>query len=795
MSDLRLAVRLMLRSPGLSLVLLLTLALGIGANTAVFSVVNAVLLRPLPYADPDRLVTVWQDLRPRGGPPDEWATPGNLSDWRAETGVFERMAAAVNWTTSLTGAGEPVGLAGAHVTGEYFATLGVRPALGRDFSADDDRPGAARVVVLGDALWRERFAADPAIVGRVVVLGDEPHTIIGVMPPGFVPVIVPNAQLWRPMRLNLAAPSRGAVVLRVIARLRDGVSREQAQARMDILARQLEARYPDSNTKAGIAIVGLQERQTERIRLALLVLFGAVACVLLIACANVANLLLARAAGRSREMAVRAAIGASRARIARQLLTESGLIAALGGTLGVIVAQWTLATLLVLVPQPDLLPAEVPIDRISLLFTIGISCLAALLCGLVPALQAGRADQAAGLRDGARGTGGRPAPARRALVVAQLATALVLLIAAGLLGRSFLRLVSVDLGFEPRGLLTTVVTLPAVRYADRARVISFYDRLHQAIASAPGVRDAALTSVLPLTGDNDASFEIEGRPSPRRGGEEPVAWYRAVSADYIATLRLRIVNGRDLMAHEAAPALLVNETMARRYWPTESPVGHRLRMAPGGPWFTIVGIVQDIRHRGPSASPVVEMFTTYDQLPERQMGIVLRADGDAALHERTVARAVRALDPSLPVPALQPLDALVADAVAQPRFVSMLTSTFAALALTLAALGLYGLVAWSVAQRTTEFGLRMALGALGADVLRLVLREAFGLAAAGVVLGIAGALAVTRLMSALLFGVSPTDPLVFTATAGGLAAIVLAAGYLPARRATRVDPMVALRHE
>jgi predicted permease len=494
-------------------------------------------------------------------------------------------------------------------------------------------------------------------------------------------------------------------------------------------------------------------------------------------------------------MAVRIAIGASRGRIVRQLLIESGVVAILGGALGLVVAEWTLATLLALVPQRDLLPADVPIDRVSLLFTLALSCLAALLCGVVPALQAGRADQGKALRDGARGTSGRPALARRALVVAQLATALVLLVGAGLLGRSFVRLLSVDLGFEPRGLLTTEVTLPAARYADQARVISFYDRLHEALARIPGVKEAALTSILPLTGDNDTSFEVEGRPLPPRDDQEPVAWYRAVSANYMSVLRLPIVDGRDLMPHEAAPGVLVNQTMARRYWPDESPVGHRLRLRRDGPWLAIVGVVQDIRHRGPSASPIVEMFITYDQLPERQMGIVLRADAEAASVARVVARAVQELDPALPVPAVQPLDALLADAVAQPRFISTLLAVFAALALTLAALGLYGLVAWSVAQRTTEFGLRMALGARGADVLRLVMREALALAAVGVIVGVAGALALTRVIGALLFAVSPADPLVFTATVAALAIIVLAAGYIPARRATRVDPMVALRCE
>ena len=517
--------------------------------------------------------------------------------------------------------------------------------------------------------------------------------------------------------------------------------------------------------------------------------------MLLIACANVANLLLARAAGRRREMAVRAAIGASRARIVRQLLIESGLVAALGGVLGLLVAQWTLADIARLrTAAPTCCRPRCRSTGSSLLFTLGVSCVAALICGLVPAVEGGRANQAAALRDGARGTSGRAAFARRALVVAQLASALVLLVAAGLLGRSFLRLVSVDLGFQPRGLLTTEITLPAVRYAEPSRIISFYDRLHDALGRMPGVRAAALTSILPFTGDNDTSFEIEGRPTTHREGEQPVAWYRAVSSDYFSTLRLRFVAGRDFMTHEPVPAVIVNETMARRYWPAESPVGRRLRVLENR-WLVVVGIVQDIRHRGPSASPIVEMFIPYDQLPERQMGIVLRADGDAAPFARAVARTVQALDPALPVGALEPLDALVADAVAQPRFVTTLLGVFATLALVLAALGLYGLVAWSVAQRTTEFGLRMALGALGADVLRLVLREAFGLALAGVALGIAGALAVTRLMGALLFGVSPADPLVFTATVAGLGLIVLAAGYVPARRATRVDPMVALRHE
>jgi putative ABC transport system permease protein len=797
LQDLRYASRMLVRAPGFTAVVALTLALGIGANTAIFSVVYALLLRPLPYGEPDRIVMVWQDMTGRGGPAHGWTTPGNFADLAGEHAVFESVTAIRGWQPTLTGLGDPEPLVGEQVSREYFAVLGVAPARGRAFTAQDDAPGAARVAVISHGLWQRRFGGDPAVLGRQVTLGGEPHEIVGVMPESFRPAVSTDAEIWRPGRLNRASPARGMVILHMAARLAPGVDVEQARAAAHSIARQLEQAHPDYNRGVTFTLVPLHDQIVGDIRSSLLVLLAAVGFVLLIACANVANLLLARASGRTREIAVRLALGALRGRIVRQLLTESLLLAVVGGALGLLVGTWGVDALATVVPSN--LPAiggehGLHVERHVLAFAGAVTLVTGLLFGLMPAIQASRSALGPALKDGGRGSAGSGGQrARRSLVVAEIAVALVLLVGSGLLLRTFVRLQAADLGFNPSGVLIGEVLTPQIKYPTREALIAFYDRLLERVTALPGVETAALSSIVPLRGDNDVDVAIEGQ-APPAPGHETTTWYRLVSADYLKAMGIPLRRGRGFAPHEAAPSVVVNETAARRFWPGEDALGRRVRVG-SSPWLTVVGIAGDVSGRGARGEARVEMYVPYWQVAEPGINIVLKSGGTPESLTGSVRAAVKALDPDMPVSNVAPMTRIVEASIAQPRFLALLVSIFAALAMALAAIGIYGVMSYTVAQRTAEIGVRLALGADRQAVFALVVRDGLLLAAGGIGIGAVGAFVVGRGLSTLLYAVAPGDPATYAATATGLLAVALAATVLPARRATRVDPLTALRAE
>ena len=598
--DLRYAVRSILRARGFAAVAILTIALGIGANTAMFTVVHAVLLRPLPYAHPERLVMVWQDLRARGGPADEWATPGNYADWRREAGLFQQIAVISGWRPTLTGDAEPEPVTGEQVSHEYFSVLGIRPIAGRAFTQEDDVPNARRVVVVGHGLWKRRFGGDVSAVGRTIRLGGEPHEIVGVLPEGFRPIVAGAAEIWRPLRINTASPARGAVVLRAIARLPDGVTIERAQAGASALAKRLEAAYPEFNEKTDFNLTPLHDRVVGDIKPGLMAVFGAVGFVLLIACANMANLLLARGSARGRELAVRVALGATRARVIRQLLTESVLLAGIGGAVGLVFGVWAVGGLVSLAPSNAPRVNEVGLDATVFAFAALLTLATGVAFGLAPALQSSRTGVADALKDAARGGSGMGGRAiRRTLVVAEIALALILLTGGALLLETFVRLQSADLGFNPENVLVGSVNPPRVSYDTPPKLRALYDQVLEKAAALPGVQKAALASVLPLSGDSDTSFSIEGRPAPATQSETPITWYRQVSAGYFDAMGMTIRRGRAFAAGEPAPSVVVNETFVRTFFPREEPLGRRVRFseAPADP------VVHDHRRRGRREGP------------------------------------------------------------------------------------------------------------------------------------------------------------------------------------------------
>ena len=798
--DLWYAWRALWKRPGFALVAIATLALGIGANTAIFSVVQGIVLEPLPYPASERLVTVWENHEARGGPASEWTGRANFVDWRVHNRVLDGLAVYSGWGPALTGDGVPEILAGEIVSFEYLSVLGVAPAIGRDFFAEEETPGGERVVVLGADLWKRRFGADPGIVGAGLTLNGEPATVVGVLPAGFRSPFNPGAEIWTVLTIEPGVGDRGNYYLRTLGRLRPGIDLDAAGADFARVARLVAEAHPDEYADVGATVTPLLDTIVGRGRPALLALMGAVGLVLLIACANVANLLLARATAREQEMAIRASLGAGRGRLVRQLLTESTVLALIGGGLGLLLGSWGTALLKTLAPSAAPRLDQVGLNLEVLLFTLTLALLTGVLFGLVPALQASRSDLAGTLRDGTRNAGGGSNLLRGFLVIAEVALALTLLVGAGLLIRSFWLLTRVDPGFRPQQVMTANLALPRASYDTDEKTAAFYDRLTDRLAERPELAASGAVSVLPMApgGDSDVTITIEGRP-PLAFADQLAAWYRQTTPGYFDAMGMRIVRGRGFSPRDRAdsmPVVLVNETLARDFFPGEDPVGQRLKQ--GGPdspdpWRTIVGIVGDVRYRGLGEETVDEIYLPQSQLPSRRMAVVLRPRSDAADPLAVLRAEVEALDPDLPVFAPATMASLVADSVALPRFTTWLLMAFAALALTLAAIGIYGVLTYAVSQRTREIGVRMALGAERRHVVRLVVSRGLGLTLAGVGLGWLAAFAVSRFLEQLLFGVRPTDPGTFAVTAAVLLAVAALACWLPARRAARVDPVVSLR--
>jgi len=806
--DARYGLRLLRRAPGFTAVAVAALALGIGANAAIFSVVDGVLLRPLPFPDSGRIVAVQPLSTATAVRARLAASYPDFFDWKAQSRSFSAMATHRGIGATLTGVTPAAHLAGQIVSSDFFTVLQVPPALGRGFIAADERPGV-RVVVLSNAAWRSRFGGDPGVVGRSITLEGRPNTVIGVMPAGFrFPLDESAPDFWTSISVDAEGDkpwtgNRGLTTLDVVARLAPGATLEGAQAEMNGIARNLARQYPDDDRdRAEARVIPELQRLTGGVRAPLLVLLGAVGCVLLIACANVASLLLARGTARHRELAIRAAIGAGRGRVARQLMTESLVLSLLGGAAGLLLAiagtRWLLHLSVNNIPRLD----DVGLDARVFGFTLGVSLLTAILFGVAPALRLSRTDLTQTLKEGGRGSGGGAAQTRfrAGLVVAETAIAAVLLTGAGLLLESFRRLEGVSPGFQPRGIVTFDTSLPESAYPED-REARFYDDLVAAVRGRGGVRSAAAIFPLPLGSARiGISFQIEGRPIAK--ADEPVAEFRQITPGYFETLGIPIVEGRDFTPRDdksAPPVVIVNRTFASRYFPGEDALGKRIEpgVSRDGQRTVreIVGVVGDVKHRGLGEENEPEFYVPSRQLSIADMTVVARVDGDPQILQRDVRAIVASLDKDVPVYHQHTLDDYVIDAVAQPRFNALLLSLFAGLALVLTAVGLYGVLAYAVALRTREIVIRMALGARRGDILRMVVRRGLALALTGVGIGLLAALLTTRLLRGLLFHVAPTDPATFVASGLLLAAVALAASWLPARRATRLSPMEALRRE
>jgi putative ABC transport system permease protein len=798
--DIQYALRATVKRPGFSLIAILTLALGIGANSAIFSVVNGVLWRPLPYPQPQQLVMAWTNHQARGGPAQEWFTPAEIDDWRAQNQVFSQFAAFNNWVPTLTGRDAPESLVGAAVNHDMFNLLGIGPARGRTFLPEEDQPNAPNVAILSDDLWRARFNSDPNIVGKSISLNQDSYQVVGVMPAGFQFPIIPGVQIWRTLKPALnPACGRGCIVLRAMGRMKDSVTIAQAQADVSTIASRLAAQYPDTNSKVGATLVPLHEQLVGSIKRPLLVLLGAVGFVLLIACANVANLLLARAATREREMALRSALGASRLRVIRQLLTESSLLAFGGAAAGLALAYWLLRLLVALSPQGTPGLDQIAVDRYVLAFTVSIAAVTGIIFGLAPALQLSKLDLNHSLKDTGKGTPGgmRGGRLRGALVVAETALALLLLIGSGLLMKSFILLQRVDPGFNPDHVVTLRTILSRTPYPNPPQVVNFYTQLLDRVKATPGVQSAATISTLPLSGNQtDTHFLIDGRPAPPPE-QEPSAWFNSVSSDYFQTMQLRLVKGRTFSENDnekSPPVAIISEAMARKFFPNEEPLGKRIGRGPDR-WREIVGVVRDIKHFSLDADAPPTMYLPMPQVPARGMDLVVRTAGDPLSMAAALRQQVWAGDRNLAIANLGAMNDLVSSSITQQRFILTLLACFAGLALLLAAVGIYGVMSYAVTQRTHEIGIRVALGARVSDVLKLVVQQGMGLTLIGVAIGMALAFALTRLMKSLLFNVTPTDATTFFAVGAALTAVALLACLIPARRATKVDPLVALRYE
>ena len=800
--DLRFSVRSLLKRPTLTIIAIITLAIGIGANSAIFSVVNALLLKPLPFNELDRIVAIWEKQPSQGMERNEVAL-ANYLDWRSQNNSFEHIGLYRWWSTNLTGIEPPERVQGFLVSANFFDVVGMKPAIGRGFAADEDQPGKDAVAILTHGLWQRRFASDPNITNKTIALNGVRRTIIGVLPPDLK--FPPGAEVLAPLTITPElARNRTNHSYLAVGRLKNGVSLESAQVELGAIAQRLEQQYPESNTGRGIVVFPIVADTVRLYKTAVLVLMAAVGFVLLIVCANVANLMLARAAGRQKEMALRAALGASRWRLVRQLLTESLILALIGGSLGVLIAVWGVDLLRTFNPGDaakfapgwDRLGVSLPV----LGFNLALSVFSGFLFGLAPAWQISKTDLNKMLKEGGRQTSSGSHRLRGLLVISEVALSLMLLVSAGLLMRTFLVLLKTQPGFNPDNVMTMRLTLPVAKYKEETQRAFFYQELVQRVRSLPGVESAAAVNYLPLGGSNSSnSFLVEGIPDPPPG-QEFVGRYRTCTPDYFRTMGISVMKGRTFTDQDKPGAplvIIINEAMAQKYWPGADPLGKRVRFngpLTEYPWMQVVGVVQDVKHE--LQTPVTaDYYLPHAQDVWSSMVLVARTKVEPLLLAADMRQQVWTLDKDQPVFEVRTMEQVRSLSVSLYSFSSVSLGIFAVIALLLAAIGIYGVMSYAVMQRTQEIGIRMALGARAADVLKLVVRNGMSLALIGVVSGLAGALALTRLLQSLLFGVTPTDALTFAVVTFGLLLVALLACYIPARRATKVDPLVALRYE